>query len=102
MAITEQEISRLAKLSGLSLNTEDKQKAQQELDRIFGLIAQLQSVDTSGVEPISHPLAAYQDVFLRLCADEPETAASIESRDETLKNAPAAHEGLFLVPTVIE
>lgn len=102
MTITEQEISRLAKLSGLSLNKEDKQKAQQDLNRILGLIAQLQSVDTTGVEPISHPLAARQDISLRLCDDQANPAQTTEQRDAVLQNAPASHEGLFLVPTVIE
>lgn len=102
MAITEQEISRLAKLSGLRLNTADQQQAQQDLERIFGLIEQLQSVDTSGVEPISHPLSARQEIALRLHADEPTEAQSIAARDACLQNAPAPHAGLFLVPTVIE
>lgn len=102
MAITEQEITRLAKLSGLSLNQDDRQKAQQDLDRIFGLIEQLQSVDTSGVEPLAHPLAARQEISLRLCEDVALPAQSEAARDEVLKNAPAPHEGLFLVPTVIE
>ena len=102
MALTEQDIARLARLSGLRLDSNDQDRARQELDRILGLIEELQAVDTTGVEPMAHPLAAHQDITLRLCDDTPDPAQTPEARDAVLTNAPAPHEGLFLVPTVIE
>jgi aspartyl-tRNA(Asn)/glutamyl-tRNA(Gln) amidotransferase subunit C len=102
MALTEQDIAWLARLAGLNLTAEDQQRAQQELTRILGLIQELQAVDTHGITPMAHPLAAHQDVALRLRDDVAEPAQSIAQRDACMANAPAAHEGLFLVPTVIE
>lgn len=102
MALTEQDITRLARLSCLRLDSADQQRAQQELTRILGLIEELQAVDTTGIEPMAHPLAAHQDIALRLRNDEADPAQSAEQRDACLTNAPAPHRGLFLVPTVIE
>ncbi|HXE18267.1 Asp-tRNA(Asn)/Glu-tRNA(Gln) amidotransferase subunit GatC [Castellaniella sp. UC4442_H9] len=102
MALTEQDIAWLARLSGLQLSADDQQRAQQELTRILGLIQELQAVDTHGIEPMAHPLAAHQDIALRLRDDAAEPPQSVVLRDTCMANAPAAHEGLFLVPTVIE
>jgi aspartyl-tRNA(Asn)/glutamyl-tRNA(Gln) amidotransferase subunit C len=102
MALTEQDIARLARLSGLRLDSNDQSRARQELDRILGLIEELQAVDTTGIEPMAHPLAAHQEIALRLRDDAAEPAQSVAQRDACLRNAPAPHEGLFLVPTVIE
>ncbi|WP_322995656.1 Asp-tRNA(Asn)/Glu-tRNA(Gln) amidotransferase subunit GatC [Castellaniella sp.] len=102
MALTEQDIARLARLSGLQLDSTEQSRAQQELSRILDLIQELQAVDTSGIEPMAHPLAAHQAITLRLRDDAADPAQSTAQRDAYLKNAPAAHQGLFLVPTVIE
>lgn len=102
MALTEQDITRLARLSGLRLDSNDQSRARQELNRILGLIEELQAVDTTGIEPMAHPLAAHQHIALRLRDDAADPAQSASQRDACLQNAPAAHQGLFLVPTVIE
>ncbi|MFT0533188.1 Asp-tRNA(Asn)/Glu-tRNA(Gln) amidotransferase subunit GatC [Castellaniella hirudinis] len=102
MALTEQDIARLARLSGLQLDPTDQSRASQELTRILALIEELQAVDTHGIELMAHPLAAHQAIALRLCDDVAEAAQSTAQRDACLENAPAAHQGLFLVPTVIE
>jgi aspartyl-tRNA(Asn)/glutamyl-tRNA(Gln) amidotransferase subunit C len=51
---------------------------------------------------MAHPLAAHQHIALRLRDDAADPAQSASQRDACLQNAPAAHQGLFLVPTVIE
>lgn len=102
MALTEQDIAWLARLAGLRLDADDQQRAQQELARILELIQELQAVDTHGIEPMAHPLSAHQDIALRLREDAAEPALSVEQRDARLGNAPAVHEGLFLVPAVLE
>jgi len=72
------------------------------LNRMLALIAQLQAVDTQGVEPMAHPLEAHQDVTLRLRDDAADPALSEAARDALMHNAPARAQGLYLVPTVIE
>lgn len=102
MALTEKDIGRFARLAGLQLAPDEQRRAQRELTRILGLIEQLQAVDTNGIEPMAHPLAAHQDITLRLRDDAATPARTEDQRDEYLRNAPAPHEGLFLVPTVLE
>ena len=72
------------------------EEAMEELTR---LVAQMEAVNTDGVEPLAHPAAILGDVALRLrddIADEP------NQRDISQRSAPAVGRGLFLVPKVIE
>ncbi|MFA5663001.1 Asp-tRNA(Asn)/Glu-tRNA(Gln) amidotransferase subunit GatC [Castellaniella sp.] len=102
MALTEQDITRLAQLASLQMDRASLAQAQTDFTRILGLIETLQSVDTTGIEPMAHPLEARQSVTLRLQKDIPEPPHTQAALDACLRNAPAAHDGLFLVPTVIE
>lgn len=102
MAITQQDVARIAQLAHIALTPEQTAQAEQDFGQIIGLIQQLQSVDTTGIEPLIQPLAAIQEVNLRLRADEAAPTNTIEQRDALMSNAPALSEGLFLVPTVIE
>ena len=67
----------------------------EQLTGIFGLIEEMQAVDTRGVEPMSHA----QDVVLRLRED-----AVTEADQHALFQAvaPQVEGGLYLVPKVIE
>ena len=62
---------------------------------MFALIEQLQSVDTDGVEPMTHA----QDLALRLRPDE---VTEPNRRDDYQQGAPSVEHGLYLVPRVIE
>jgi aspartyl-tRNA(Asn)/glutamyl-tRNA(Gln) amidotransferase subunit C len=62
---------------------------------VFALIEQLQSVDTAGVEPMTHA----QDLALRLRPDE---VTEPNRRDDYQQVAPSVEHGLYLVPRVIE
>ena len=75
-----------------------------DIDRIalngfFGIVEAMRAVDTQGVLPLAHPLAAIQDVQLRLRED---VASEPDQREANQRNAPAVEAGLFLVPRVIE
>jgi len=102
MAITEQEVTRIARLARLTLSAEQNVQAQGDLTKILGLIQELQAVDTSGIEPLAHPLSALRDVHLRLRDDVITEVSSAERREALMANAPGKAEGLFLVPKVIE
>ncbi|HBI83161.1 MAG TPA: Asp-tRNA(Asn)/Glu-tRNA(Gln) amidotransferase GatCAB subunit C [Alcaligenaceae bacterium] len=102
MAFTEQEVIRIARLARLRLTNEQISRAQIELGEILGLIQELQAVDTKGIEPLAHPLAATSDIQLRLREDIVTEAGSTERRQALMANAPGARDGLFLVPKVIE
>lgn len=102
MAITQQDVDRIARLACLELTPEQTERAQSEFSDILALIQQLQSVDTSGITPMSHPLSGHQEVSLRLRDDTARPTSTIQERDALMANAPASADGLFLVPTVIE
>ena len=102
MALTEQEVARIARLARLQLTPAQQSQAQADLNKIFGLIQELQAVDTRGVEPLAHPLSAVGDVALRLREDIVTEMTSTDRRAALMANAPGVSDGLFLVPKVIE
>ena len=102
MALTEQEVARIAELARLQLSPEQLTRAQTELSEILGLIQELQAVDTDGIEPLAHPLSAMTDVHLRLREDVVTEITSTERREALMANAPGKRDGLFLVPKVID
>lgn len=99
MALTSQDIDRIANLARLELSPEKSERMLAQLNDFFGMVAQMQAVDTSGIEPLTHPVAVLQDVQLRLQDD---VVTETNQREAYLRNAPAAEQGLFLVPKVIE
>jgi len=102
MAISEQDVKRMAQLARIQLPPDETAQTQKDLNKILELMAQLQAVDTTGVEPMAHPLAAHQDIQLRLRDDIAAPTHTEAERAKLMANAPAQAEGLFLVPTVIE
>jgi aspartyl-tRNA(Asn)/glutamyl-tRNA(Gln) amidotransferase subunit C len=56
-------------------------------------------VNTTGIEPLPHPIATIQAVALRLRDD---LATEPNQREANQQSAPAVERGLFLVPKVIE
>lgn len=102
MTISDQDIARIARLARIDISLGDSARARSELTGILGLIAQLQAVDTTGVEPMAHPLSAHQEISLRLREDAAAAPQTLEQRAILMRNSPAEGQGLFLVPTVIE
>jgi len=102
MALTDTDVTRIARLARLDLTGDTRARVLKDLNGIFGLIEQLQAVDTRGVEPLTHPISAIEDVVLRLREDAATEPSSEETRGALLANAPATEDGLFLVPKVIE
>ena len=100
MSLTLNDIARLAKLAQLDLNDQQADDALDKLNSIFALVEQMRAVDTSGVAPLSHPIAAWKDdVALRLREDK---VTESNRRDDYQKPAPATQDGLYLVPKVID
>jgi aspartyl-tRNA(Asn)/glutamyl-tRNA(Gln) amidotransferase subunit C len=95
MALTPQDIDRIAVLARVEISAAEADAVLAQLAGIFGLIERMQSVDTAGVEPMSHP----QDVVLRL---RPDAVTEPDLRQRYQGIAPAVESGLYLVPKVIE
>ena len=98
MALTPQEVSRIAQLARLELQPAEAAAMLSQLNGFFRVVEQMSAVDTSGVEPLYTPLSAVQDVVLRLRDD---TVTEGDNRTANQRSAPATEDGLFLVPKVI-
>tara|TARA_B100001059_G_C17765071_1_gene545111 strand:+ start:674 stop:973 length:300 start_codon:yes stop_codon:yes gene_type:complete len=95
MALDRSEVEKIAHLARLSLNDSEIPQTTETLNSILGLVDQMQAVDTTGIEPLAHPLETTQ----RLRADE---VTEENHREAYQKIAPAVENGLYLVPKVIE
>ena len=99
MALTPQDVSRIAHLARLELRPDEEALMLSQLNEFFGIVEAMRAVDTSGVEPLYTPLSAVQQVALRLRDD---VVTEANQRDANQRSAPAVEDGLFLVPKVIE
>lgn len=99
MALTSQDIGRIAHLARLELSQNESERMLTQLNGFFDIVEKMRAVDTTGIEPLAHPVAAIQDIALRLRDD---IASEPDQREANQKSAPAVERGLFLVPKVIE
>jgi len=99
MALTEQDVSRIAHLARLELSGSEASEMLTQLNGFFSIVEQMSAVDTRGVEPLYTPLSAVHEVALRLRDD---VVTETVDRELNQRSAPAVENGLFLVPKVIE
>ena len=95
MSLSLDEVRHIAKLARLELAAGELEATQAKLNGIFSLIEEMQSVDTDGVEPMSHP----QELAQRLREDR---VTETDRRAAFQAVAPQTEAGLYLVPKVIE
>jgi aspartyl-tRNA(Asn)/glutamyl-tRNA(Gln) amidotransferase subunit C len=95
MDLAPDDIQRLAHLARIGLDADTANDVRAKLTAIFGLIDELQAIDTRGVEPMAHA----QDVVLPL-RDDVVTEPDLRTRYQ--QSAPAVADGLYLVPKVLE
>lgn len=99
MALTAEDVSRIADLARLELSPAEQAAMLADLNGFFRIVEQMGAVDTRGVEPLYTPLSAVQAVALRLRDD---AVTETDQRTANQRSAPAVEDGLFLVPKVIE
>lgn len=95
MEVNDALVDKLAHLSRLHFNKEEKAEIKKDLQNMIGFVEKLNELDVEGVEPM---LFMSDEVnVLR----EDEIKGSV-SREEALKNAPLHDEQFFKVPKVIK
>lgn len=99
MSLTPHDIARIANLARLALQPDESERLRTKINGFFGMVEAMRAVDTTGVEPLAHPVAVIQDVSLRLRDD---IVSEPNQREANQRSAPAVERGLFLVPKVIE
>ncbi len=97
MALSLDEVKRIAALARLRLSPEEERTFAVQLSKILEHVAQLEELDVSSVEPMTHALAAGELVPLRADVVQPSLAP-----DEALANAPEREGTCFKVPRIIE
>ena len=95
MSLTLLDVQRVAQLARIAVSEAEAVTYQQQINGIFSLIAQMQAVDTRGVEPMAHA----QDLSQRLRDD---VVTETDQREKFQAIAPQVAAGLYLVPQVIE
>jgi aspartyl-tRNA(Asn)/glutamyl-tRNA(Gln) amidotransferase subunit C len=99
MALQPQDIARIANLARLELQPAESERMLAGINGFFEIVEKMRAVDTTGIEPLTHPVGAIEDIPLRLRDD---VASECIDREANQRSAPAVERGLFLVPKVIE
>jgi aspartyl-tRNA(Asn)/glutamyl-tRNA(Gln) amidotransferase subunit C len=95
MSLDLEQIRRIARLARIAVSDDEAAATAAKLNDLLGLIEQMQAVDTTGIEPMSHAM----DLVQRLREDK---AVEPDRRDAFQSLAPAVQDGLYLVPRVVE
>jgi aspartyl-tRNA(Asn)/glutamyl-tRNA(Gln) amidotransferase subunit C len=95
MSLTREEVEKIAHLARIALNEDNISSYTHNLSNILTLVAQMNSVDTTDVIPLAHPL----DMTARL---RPDIVTEVDKRGHFQTIAPQVEAGLYLVPKVIE
>lgn len=88
MKLSKDQVKKVAKLANLNLTSEEEEKFSQQLSKILGYIEELNSVDTSSVEPTFNVISKAN--VLREDIDEVGL-----SQEEALANSPSKKDGFF-------
>lgn len=91
--ITIQDVEHVAKLARLDLTEEEKVKFSKQLGDVLKYVEQMNEVDTSNVEPLSH-VVDFNNVMRE---DEIHYDCS---KEELMMNSPEEENGFFKVPKI--
>lgn len=95
MTIDSEQITHIARLARLRTDPEKSAYYATQLNRIMELVERMNAIDTTGIEPMAHP----RDSALRLRED---VITESNQREAFQAIAPAAEDGLYLVPRVLD
>jgi aspartyl-tRNA(Asn)/glutamyl-tRNA(Gln) amidotransferase subunit C len=98
MALSLDDVKRVAHLARIAINDAEAQSTQVHLAGIFKLIGEMEAVDVSAIAPMSHA----QDLVQRLRNDVVTETDLPNQRQRFQAVAPQVENGLYLVPKVIE
>lgn len=94
MALSRDEVRKVALLARLELTDEEIDAQAVHLNNLLAQFEKLQALDVTGIEPTSHSIPMVN--VLRDDAMRPSL-----TREQTLANAPEARDGCFVVPRIV-
>lgn len=95
MKVDDQLIDKLAELSKLEFDAQEKEAIQKDLNRILTFMEQLNNIDTEGVEPLIYVNEEY-NIFREDVVNHP------ISKEEALANAPLHDSDYIKVPKFVK
>ena len=95
MTITRDEVAHLARLARLALDETELDHLSGQLDVILNSVARVREVAAADIPPTSHAVPL-TNVF------RPDALRPSLAREEVLAVAPAAEEGRFRVPRILD
>jgi aspartyl-tRNA(Asn)/glutamyl-tRNA(Gln) amidotransferase subunit C len=94
-ALTRADVEHVARLARLALTDDEVERLTVDLAAVLDHAADVAALDLDGVPPTAHPLP------LRNVLRADEVRPSLD-RDEVLASAPAAEDGRFRVPRILD
>jgi len=95
MSVDAATVRRIAHLARIAVAEDEVEHLRRELNAILAFVEQLSEVDVEGVEPMT-------SVIPMAMKTRPDEVTDGGIPDDILKNAPAAQDGFFVVPKVVE
>ena len=105
MAVSQQDVERVAELANLELTSDEKAAMLRDLNSVLDHFAQLNELDTSSVPPMAQvvdQLTLGRDQEAATPHLRPDEIAPSLSRERVLASAPDTDGTFFKVPKVIE
>ncbi len=93
--ISDETIEYVGVLAKLELSDEEKEQAKTDMGRMLDYIDELNSLDTEGVEPMSHVFPV-KNVFRE------DVVVNGDDRESMLANAPQCTDDSYIVPRTVE
>jgi aspartyl-tRNA(Asn)/glutamyl-tRNA(Gln) amidotransferase subunit C len=95
MSIDRATVHRIARLARIAITEAEAARLERELSAILEWVAQLDEIDTSGVQPMTRVVS----MTMKNRRDE---VTNGNCADDILKNAPAIDDHYFVVPKIVE
>ena len=93
--ISDETIEYVGILAKLELNDQEKEEAKKDMERMLDYIDQLNELDTTGIEPMSH-------IFPVSNVMREDEITNGDGSEATLRNAPERNDDAFIVPKTVE
>lgn len=95
--LTKADVVHVARLANLTLTDSEIEKFLGQLSTIVNYISELESVDTSNVEPTSQTTG-----LVNVTREDEIDSINMLSQDEALSGTDKTHNGLFMVDAILK
>jgi aspartyl-tRNA(Asn)/glutamyl-tRNA(Gln) amidotransferase subunit C len=95
MSVDRDTVHRIAHLARIAITEEEAKRLETELSGILDWVAQLDEIDTTGVEPMTRVVAMAMKKRHDVVTDG-------GYADDIVKNAPTVDDHYFVMPKIIE